>query len=70
MANWNGKSSHVDTMSYKYDTEDLVVTFKRGGVYKYSGVPEEIWDEMLNAESVGKALNEHIKGVYASEKIS
>lgn len=33
-------------------------------VYTYSNVPHDVFNKMLNAESVGKAFNELVKGKY------
>ena len=57
-------SSNVSQIGYDEETEELVVIFAKGGRYVYYGVPADIADEVINAPSVGQALNLDIKGFY------
>lgn len=41
------------------------VEFKSGQVYRYTGVPLNLYQEMLKAESAGKYFIEHIKPNYS-----
>ena len=55
-----------------YDPSELVleVEFAGGSVYQYAGVPSEVHDELLAAESVGKAFGTLIKSQdYEFKKI-
>ena len=56
------KSSLITAVDYDKDTERLVVEFKGGTTYVYSKVPEEIYKDMLYAESIGKFFTSKIKG--------
>ena len=48
----------------------LIVKFKRSGLrYEYHGVPYEIFQSLISAESVGKAFNELILNKYEYSKI-
>lgn len=60
-------SSQIDSIAYS--TYKLFVKFKNGTIYSYEGVPHHLYEQMKTAESVGKFLNQHIKGVYQYEKI-
>lgn len=63
-------SSNIESINYNESEQLLFVEFHSGGVYKYSGVPREVFDAMSNAESVGKAFHSLIrKGGYAYEKV-
>ena len=63
-------SSNIESINYNESEQLLFVEFHSGGVYKYSGVPREVFDAMSNAESVGKAFHNIIrKGGYAYEKV-
>ena len=42
----------------------LFVTFKGGKKYGYSGVKVELVQELVDANSLGKFFDEHIKGKY------
>ena len=57
-------SSNVNQIGYDDETQELVVQFAKGGQYIYSGVPADIADGVINAPSVGQALNLDIKGFY------
>jgi KTSC domain len=47
----------------------LEIQFESGRVYQYFGVPENVFREMLNAESKGKYFNAHIRGKYRYQEI-
>lgn len=57
-------SSTVSETSYKESTSELVVQFKNGKNYCYQSVPKEVWEELLQAESIGSFLAKNIKGKY------
>lgn len=61
------ESSNVDKVGYGDNT--LFVLFKNGGLYKYKEVPENIFNGLMNEESIGKALNKNIKKIYDVEQI-
>ena len=47
----------------------LDITFKTGMKYRYYGVPQNIFDELINAESKGKYFGANIRNRYKFEKI-
>jgi len=55
--------------SVGYDNQNLFVEFGKGTVYVYYNVPQELYLELLNADSKGKYLNSNIKNVYQYERI-
>lgn len=61
------ESSNVKQIGY--DDNTLFVLFKNNGLYKYLDVPENIFEGLLNAESVGKLLNKDIKNIYECERV-
>ena len=60
-------SSNLSSVGYESGT--LYVRFHNGGLYAYSGVPERVYRELLNADSHGKYLARFVKGVYPYRKI-
>jgi hypothetical protein len=42
----------------------LEIEFVSGGVYRYFGVPPEVYQELLEAPSKGAYFLEHIKDEY------
>lgn len=61
-------SSNIDAIGYDEDNQELHVKFLSGGYYTYSGVPKEVFDELMNAPSKGSYLNREVKGVYQYAK--
>lgn len=64
------ESSNVESVGYD-ETECIIkVRFLNGGEYIYINVENPIiFEELLNAPSVGSYLNKNIKGIYPYEKI-
>jgi hypothetical protein len=50
-------SSILKTSSYDYRNQDMFMTFKSGHTYLYKGVSLEIYEEFVNSELHGAALN-------------
>lgn len=63
------KSSMLRHAAYDPATKELLVTFAAGGVYKCSGVPSNIADGLISADSAGKYYLQNIKGKFTEEKI-
>lgn len=47
----------------------MLVRFKSGAVYEYDGVSEEDFQKVRDAESVGRALHQHIRGRYPHRRL-
>lgn len=62
-------SSNIDKVEYDADGLVLRVTFKNGGMYEYEGVLQEIVDEMLSADSVGRYFHSNVRMNYPYTKI-
>ncbi|MFT4925594.1 MAG: hypothetical protein ACI8WB_001687 [Phenylobacterium sp.] len=62
-------SSNVESIGYDEDSETLQVTFNNGMTYQYFDVPEQLFDGLCNAGSVGSYLHAHIKGTYRYSKV-
>ena len=64
-------SSLVQSVGYDPESQELSVRYKPskkrpdGALCIYSGVPPDLGNSILNAHSVGSAINETIKGSYA-----
>ena len=54
-------SSNIVSAGYDPATETLEVEFKRGVVWQYPHVPEQMWYEFLSAPSAGKYFSEQIR---------
>lgn len=62
-------SSNVASVGYDQYSNTLEIEFHSGGVYQYSGVPQNIYTNLVNASSVGSYLAHHVKGVYSYRRI-
>lgn len=58
------ESSNIEGAGYNNKTKQLWVAFKGNKVYRYDLVPRKLFEELLQAESKGKYLNEHIKANF------
>ena len=55
-------SSNINSVNYS--EEGLTVVFKSGMEYTYPGVPKLLYEQMLDADSVGKFFAQYIKPEY------
>lgn len=61
------KSSTINSATYDVTDKTLTVVFK-WATYVYEAVDVETWNKFNQADSQGKALNEHIKGSFEYAK--
>lgn len=62
------ESSFIEKCSFNSETEVLTINFKRGEVIHYELFDK--WEELKQAESVGKFYHAEIKGKYNSININ
>lgn len=56
------RSSMIANAGYDPATETLVIQFNNGGLYRYDGVPSDVFVSFItDEESHGKNFTEHIK---------
>jgi hypothetical protein len=60
-------SSNVAAVGYADTT--LTVRFNSGAVYEYLGVPSEVHEKLMAADSVGQYLNKFVKPVFTCNKV-
>ena len=58
------ESSNIKFIGHSYPRRMLEVGFNNGSVYRYKGVPNKVYKELLNAESKGKAFHSLIRSKY------
>ena len=61
-------SSNIAEIGYDMDSQTLGVRFQGGNLYYYKAVPEEEFEELASAASVGQHFLAHIKGRYLAFK--
>lgn len=62
-------SSNIEAIGYNSGKQELHVQFLSGATYVYHGVPEHVYEEIMDAPSKGSYLNRVIKGVYEYAKL-
>lgn len=62
-------SSDILSVGYDAETHVLEIEFIKGSVYQYFGVPQEVYDGILWADSKGKYFHANIKNVYSFSKL-
>lgn len=63
------KSSNVESVGYHPESKTLHVKFKGGGHYTHTCVSASEHAALMSAESVGKAYNSNIKGIFPHQKL-
>ena len=58
-------SSNIAAVDYDADTLTLTIQFKSGRSYSYAHVPAGEYQNLLNAQSVGRYFAQNIKNVYS-----
>lgn len=64
-------STAVETAAYRRDTGELYIQFTSGNAYLYSGISQDVYDELIDPEnngyfSVGRYYSAEIGGNYVS----
>jgi hypothetical protein len=63
-------SGMLASVGYDPSTLTLEVKFKRGETYAYDGVPADVHEAFINADSVGSFFSKAIKSSFPSRKVS
>jgi KTSC domain len=63
-------SSSLRSIGYERATQTLEVEFKNGGIYRYEGVSAETWDQLRNAESLGRFFQDHVRDHFPTTRVS
>ena len=58
------KSGSLKSVGYSKEHRLLDVEFNGGRVYRYAGVPPEVYDELRKAESIGSFMAAKVKGRF------
>ena len=61
-------SSNIKSVGFDPMTDTLEIEFGNGDVWQYKGVPEAIYQEMMEAASIGKYFYANIKNQFDAEK--
>lgn len=62
-------STDLQSVGYDLSTHTLEIEFRGGGVYRYAGVPEHIYQGLMAAGSKGTYFHSHIKERYPYTRV-
>ncbi|HVK65153.1 MAG TPA: KTSC domain-containing protein, partial [Polyangium sp.] len=62
-------STSLRSVGYNPEAHELDLEFKDGRLYRYSGVPAEVHDELLHAPSLGRYFLANVRGQYPCERL-
>jgi hypothetical protein len=62
-------SSELRSVGYELDISVLEAEFHSGEIYQYLDVPAELVLKLLEAESIGRYFNAHIRSKFKFRKV-
>ena len=62
-------SSNIASVGYDAPTQTLQVEFVSGSLYQYFDVPQNVFEDFIEAGSKGKYFSAQIKGIYRYAKV-
>ncbi len=69
MERYSVASSNIASIGYDAGTETLEVEFLSGAIYQYYNVPQNMYDQLMQAGSKGRFLNTYIKNAYPYSRV-
>ena len=62
-------SSNLASIGYDFQSLTLEIEFKDGSVYQYFDVPDNMYEDLMQAPSKGKFFHAHIKIFYRDTRL-
>lgn len=62
-------SSNIHSVGYEAESQTLEVEFHHGGIYRYANVPENVYQGLMQAGSIGSYFNRNIRDQYPTRRI-
>jgi len=63
------RSTEIAIVGYDQSSKKLEIAFRTGSVYHYEDVPQEIYEGLIRAKSVGTYFAEYVKNTYSYVKM-
>lgn len=63
------RSTEISIVGYDHTKQLLEVTFKNGGLYHYYDVPQAIYEQLIQADSIGLYFANQVKTVFQYKKV-
>ena len=64
------ESSMIKAVGYDLTSQELEIEFTSGRVYRYTGVPVEVYEGLLAAESKGQYMHAYVLDLYPYRPVS
>jgi len=64
------ESDMIHAVGYDPATQELEVIFNSGQIYRYTGVPRKVYEELLAAESKGSYMRANVIDMYPYHQVS
>lgn len=64
------QSTEIAVVGYDSKKSLLEVVFRRGGVYRYRGVPVDVHQSLMESSSIGTYFAQNIKDSYDYVKVA
>jgi len=62
-------SSNIAAVGYEESSQTLEVEFLNGAIYEYYDVPENIYQDLMAASSIGGYFAQRIKNVHGCSRV-
>jgi hypothetical protein len=62
-------SSNLASVGYDPQSNTLEIEFQNGRVYRYHGVPEGLYEQLMSAPSLGSFFSQYIRNDYPTERV-
>lgn len=69
MERYSVASSNIASIGYDAPSQTLEVEFLNGTIYQYYGVPQNLYDQLMQAGSKGRFLNTYIKNAFGYSRV-
>lgn len=69
MERYSVASSNIVSIGYDAPSQTLEVEFLNGTIYQYYGVPENVYEQLMQAGSKGRFLHTYIKNAYGYSRV-
>ena len=63
------QSTSLSAATYQEQSASLELEFRSGAIYRYIGVPAQVYQELLHSESKGRYFNQHIRNRFPYTQI-
>lgn len=63
------RSTNIKEVGYDAESGTLEIMFSDGGIYRYFGVPESIYDGLISAASTGQYFHRMIRDRYRFSRV-